>query len=411
MRIRPIIITLICTLSLSSHANLLEDLFGVGARSKGMGGTGVASANDFSAAYYNPAQLSKCKNETVVLGYKGIRTNFEAASTNGPISSQHIEKKDNLTFGGCLNLPAKFDLGIYASLNPLSIASFEAQAATQNPIFPLYWDGFDLPSVVVSGSFELLKGFSIGAGMSLTVDAIIKSDTTVSVGFKSPAAEISSLTAVVDVAPKLSALIGLSYSPLEWLTLGVIYRSQLGTTYDIQANVVVENPLWPFNQNLEPKGSISFSPNQAAFGISGRPMEGLEISSDLTWYQFSRYPGPFAVAQPINFFSIFVPRIGVEYIYDKFLSFRGGYQYRPTPAPMPRSALFNLLDNDVHTLSLGSGAKWDISDDISLDVDAYASFGIMAKKNVKKKFGDAAYKNFWFDGQIYDFGVQLTVGY
>lgn len=404
-----IIFSIFFIFALTLQANLLEDLFGVGARAKAMGGTGVASANDFSATYYNPAQLSGCKNETVVLGYNTLNTDFNTVSGSASIPSHHLKKKGALSFGGCLDLPAKFNLGLYAAMNPSSIASFEAKTVTADPIFPLYWDGFDLPSIMISSSFELLGGLSVGGGMSLTVDAKVASTTKVEAGITG--GTISELSAKVDVLPQISSIIGLSYSPWKWVTFGAAYRSEITTKYDIEADVVIEVYYPEFNTSLNPKGSISFSPNQAAFGISLRPVKQLEVTSDVTWYEFSRYQGPFAVPHPIDFFSIFVPRVGIEYVHDKFLALRAGYQYRPTPGPTPASADLNLLDNDVHTASVGMGAKWEISESITLHVDCYGSIGFMPLKEVRKDIDVPTYKTYQFSGQIYDVGTQFTIGY
>ena len=36
-----------------------------------------------------------------------------------------------------------------------------------------------------------------------------------------------------------------------------------------------------------------YSPNQVALGTSFEPVEWLTLAMDLTWYQWSRYPGPY----------------------------------------------------------------------------------------------------------------------
>ena len=37
---------------------------------KAMGGIGIAQADDFSATYYNPANLAFCKKSVIAVGYQ-----------------------------------------------------------------------------------------------------------------------------------------------------------------------------------------------------------------------------------------------------------------------------------------------------------------------------------------------------
>ena len=70
-RAAAIALSVACALGVSSasvpraRANAPEDVQGVGARINGMGGAGTAAAVDFSATYYNPANLSRCSNSQV----------------------------------------------------------------------------------------------------------------------------------------------------------------------------------------------------------------------------------------------------------------------------------------------------------------------------------------------------------
>ncbi len=46
--------TVLCLTPSKALGNASDDVFGVGARSMAMAGTGTAAARDYSATYYNP---------------------------------------------------------------------------------------------------------------------------------------------------------------------------------------------------------------------------------------------------------------------------------------------------------------------------------------------------------------------
>src|SRR5678815_3762251 len=74
----------ILALSLVSSRALAspEDLFGYGAHSSAMAGTGAATSQDFEAAYTNPALLSRIRHPKLTLGFLGA-TFDEVATGEG----------------------------------------------------------------------------------------------------------------------------------------------------------------------------------------------------------------------------------------------------------------------------------------------------------------------------------------
>ncbi len=60
-----------------------EDIYGWGARSAAMGGTGTAWASSSDAAYVNPALLSRVHQNELVIGFSGATYNLHARRPAG----------------------------------------------------------------------------------------------------------------------------------------------------------------------------------------------------------------------------------------------------------------------------------------------------------------------------------------
>lgn len=396
--------------SLSVHANLLEDMFGVGSRSKAMGGAGVAAANDYSATFYNPALLTTCNNSSVELGYNGIISELWNSTES---ESRQLDVKNNVSIGSCIHLPLRFTLGVFATLNPVKLAQIEMLhgAPTKDPIFPLYRDGLGLPTANTSLAFKIFDNLSIGVGLSITIEADIAGKSTLNGVVTGVSLDID---VMANVLPKWSYIVGLYYAPVEDLALAITYRSSNQTKYAIDVDVANGTSIVPdsYIPKVQLDGTFSFSPEQIAFGVAYSPIESLTLSSDVTWYHFAQYQGPFLLEhEGVDFRSIFVPRVGLEWIYEKTFAVRAGYGYRPSPAPTPTREELNLLDGPVHTVSLGLGYRLELSKTSAVSLDAFGSIGIMMQRHAVKAFDEGKYNNYTYGGRLYDFGAQFKFEY
>jgi long-chain fatty acid transport protein len=107
-----------------------------------------------------------------------------------------------------------------------------------------------------------------------------------------------------------------------------------------------------------------------AAGVAYRPIEGLILTGDLQWTQWStineietRYIDPFwslfmtasgRNIQPMKWRDTLQVRFGAEYMFWENLALRGGYYYDPTPAPNKTlNVLLPSYTFNAFTLGLG----------------------------------------------------------
>ena len=107
---------------------------------------------------------------------------------------------------------------------------------------------------------------------------------------------------------------------------------------------------------------------QVTAGIALRPLQGMTVSADLTWKDYSKFKFFWALPPDPRFHDTWIPRVGLEYDFnpgfrarfikkiDK-LRFSGGYYYEPTPVPDMNGEM-NVLDSDMHVGSLGAGLDY-----------------------------------------------------
>ena len=107
----------VLAITLSSGARASEpEMFGMGARTPGMGATGVADADGYDATYTNPAGLVGPTNRRLTLGYvhAGYQLSLDGAhhpvdKTDGLILGADIP----IPFGGILRDRVALGLGFY----------------------------------------------------------------------------------------------------------------------------------------------------------------------------------------------------------------------------------------------------------------------------------------------------------
>lgn len=118
-----------------------------------------------------------------------------------------------------------------------------------------------------------------------------------------------------------------------------------------------------------------YDPREVYLGMAYDFTDNFTMSFDIGWEDWSRYQasagyfrlyldafgtsiGTEVEIPEEDFRDIWVPKIGGEYRYTSSpeftWAFRGGYYYKPSPAPM-QSGISNYLINDHHVFSLGLG--------------------------------------------------------
>lgn len=360
------------------------DTYGYGSRAIALGGAATAAAADADAVYYNPAALARVRALAVSLGVL--------------VADDFLEQDDHpvdlpatmlVEIGLAAPLPLgralkdRLFVGVALALPTTELLDVE-QPDDEAVWFP-FWGGRNR-RLVLATTFagRITDWLSVGAGFSLL--ASVSGQVAVDVeGSGENAIDVSS---AYDVA----ALAGLLVEPLPWLALGVTYRGAQHATIDLPVNVQVAAGVPPVHARVT---APAFAlPHEVALGAALRPLAGLTVALDVTWYDYSafRYGSPdIAVyddagavvrefrATPQRFRDVWAPRGGVEWFPASWLALRGGYAWVPSPVPA-QTGRTNLLDADRHVVGLGVGLDlteddlWEGARRLAIDLHGQVAF-------------------------------------
>ncbi|MBR57441.1 MAG: hypothetical protein CMH54_05205 [Myxococcales bacterium] len=386
-RIQWVVTALLIVWSLgNAQANPL-DSFGIGARSIALGGAATAAGDDSSVNYYNPALLTKITGLQVDVGYVHMKPRL---TLNG--GDLDVDRHSGLQIG--VVLPRKIADRTLA----VSVGMFLPDArVTRIRALPDYQPRFVLfdnrPQrlvVTTSVALEIIKGFSIGAGLNFMSDAEGMESLKGTINLNDP--EQTTLLGSVDVdfASVRYPTLGATITPSKNWTLGFSYREHfelnLNLGIDVQGEVVTtpapgQEPLVLVEDAsfvLVSNNTNLFSPRHITVGIM-HEQERFLVSADVSWVEWSAFPTPSSRVEidlnlegldvevppldrpePPGFKDIIVPRVGFEYQAVRSptvnLALRSGYFYEPSPVPAQR-ALTNFADGTKHGFSFGIGLE------------------------------------------------------
>ncbi len=366
--------------SLTAIAGPMEDTFGVGARNRALGGAGVSIAEDYSATFYNPSLLAKCRGSRLSLEYDYIHTGLKYSEP-----AEQLGNYNGMNLGFCLKPLNQVGIGMYTnfSMGPIE---FTPSTLTTKPDFILYSGDLKTFTMMAGIGYAPIKQFAIGAAISMATGVSLGTNLNYNPG----GAPALSANFPAQISPIIGGIFGVTVTPLEDWRLGLVYRTQTYGSVLINANFQVGDTK---ASSTQIEGYLAYSPHQIALSSSYMLLEKWIFSGDLTYYFWSSYPGPFlqvsstggaivpkfviAGIEPPNFSNTLVPRFGVEYnVWDK-IKLRAGYSYRPSPAPQP-VGLSKLVDASANRISLGAGYEFQLYQNIFLTADAYFAADILA---------------------------------
>ena len=328
------------------------------ARGNALGGSMAGSADDASALFYNPAGITQLEGVQLMGGMTLIAPSTKVTTTT-PAGSVTTETEDNLWIPPHLyatweasdrvwlgfGMYSRFGLGTEFDENwPGRYNSYKAiiQSLTFNPNLALklndqvsvaagvsaMWIDLDLrrklPNPLVAGGPDLdfkLCGDSIGYGFNLAG----------------------------------------RWEPLEWLSFGAAYQSQVDQDIDGDASVS--------GRSGDASGDVTL-PDMVFLGTAVKPMEKVTVSLDAVFTGWSSYDqfaldldptllGPDKARQisPKNWDDVWRYELGVEYALNEAWTLRAGYAFDEEPGP-DSTADYLVPANDRNLYSLGAGYQW-----------------------------------------------------
>lgn len=366
-----------------------QDVIGYGARSQGMGATGVASARGYESVYSNPALLSLQRVPELDLGLVGVVFSLEA---NEPLGTDGMAAG---VLGGALPIPLpgplrdRFVLG-FGFLTPFDIVVRSRILYVETPQF-LLSDRVQSISAQVGVGADIGYGVRAGFGMSIL------------------AALSGTVLAAVDSTGKLGAVVQdtlvASYAPVAGVTVdvpggwraGVAFHGPLEGKFDVRIDIrdlgqVVVPPVFV-------SGVAQYDPLQleTEFARVEGPIRG---ALAVGWRRWSAYPGlaEATVRCPLDvrtfelpicgaplpeepeFNDTVIARAGIELAYParsgvEMLA-RAGYLFETAPGPeQTREA--NVYEEARSHVTFGFGL--DVTEPIArgFKIDFFGQLGIL----------------------------------
>ncbi len=389
------------------------DVIGLGARAIAMGGAQVASVDDSTAGYYNPARLASNDDIHIDVGYQMA---VPRVGANGELFP--VDRSEGIAAG--LAVPGRVlgkRIAIGASLFvPDQQVTRTRTLPADRPRFLAYDNRPQRLLLAAVAAYEVTDGLQIGAGVAYMASTNGTVELQGLVGF--PNTELSDLDLSIDVDVKTIRYphAGIAWRAHPRLLLGASYRGGFRLVIDQTVKVrgdigLPENPVIEDGRlDLRSVSQDLFQPMQITVGGAFQATPCLLVALDLVYQRWSVYDNPTAhidleldvkdfndlvmIPPPRqleipNLRDIVVPRAGVEWRGapgPRRWSARGGYAFEMAVAPEQKGES-NFIDNHKHTVSLGGGLEWrGIGDVIQkpVSLDAFVSFTYLQPRDHHK---------------------------
>ncbi len=389
------------------------DVIGLGARAIAMGGAQVASVEDSTAGYYNPARLASFEDIHIDVGYQMA---VPRVGANGELFP--VDRSEGVAAG--LAVPGRV-LGRRIAIGATLFVPDQQVTRTRTlpadrPRFLAYDNRPQRLLLAAVAAYEVFDGLQIGAGVAYMASTNGTVELQGLVGF--PNTEISDLDLAIDVDVKTIRYphAGIAWRAHPKLLLGASYRGGFRLVIDQTVKVrgdigLPENPVIEDGRlDLRSVSQDLFQPMQITVGGAFQATPSLLVALDLVYQRWSVYDNPTArieleldvkdfndlvmIPPPRqlevpNLRDIVVPRAGVEWRGEPGAhrwTARGGYAFEASVAPEQKGES-NFIDNHKHTLSLGGGLEWAKLGDViqkPFSLDAFVSFTYLQPRDHHK---------------------------
>jgi long-chain fatty acid transport protein len=391
--------------------------FGLGGRGIAMGGAVAASSADYAAMFYNPAGLAFAEGPTLGMGFvygaPDLRINGEEQDVD-PIRAFQV--------GGSLPLGSSKYLGritlAAAAHIPTSTAIMTGAADPVEPHFVLYSIDPQRTAIYLGGAVRILPNLSIGGGVSMLAGAEFKMNLS-----------LLSSTFFTHQSPSkyiFDPIFGLKFKPTKSLALAAVYRDDKTASLEPELRIFVgETQVLPTVTILN---LYNYEPREVVVAAMYSFKDRLTVELDVTWMDYSSYqvstpryefeedvPDWVKTLMSMHNFpepefrDTFVPRLGSEFIVNRYFTLRGGYYYQASPVPDQRG-ITNYADADKHVLSLGGGVKAFLPPKIlkkPIHIDFVFQAQILQERSVVKDDPEDPVGDYTIDGEIFLGGIFL----
>jgi long-chain fatty acid transport protein len=357
------------------------DTYAFGARALSLGGAFTAVADDYSAAYYNPAGLAQIRGNHFNLEYIYTSPKLEVQKLNGEdlvvTTSQGEIRNDPTEYPGgkgldlripiiglsldindIVNIPMHVQLGMAISLPEQSDVAWRILSyPPDQPHFIRYGNDIDRIHAALGIGLECWKDlvyFGLGVQAMLYGDGYIYVDG-LAIGTGPEYEHVigqAKLSGLLEYDP----IVGLLITPLDKkLKIGLSYREKEEVEVDPLPTLIITD-IGDAALAIVMGLNAFYTPREISLGVSyafDRCMVSAEANLQ-KWsdYAFSPEDRIYYAGGP-DFDDTINYRIGLEYKLSKDASFSFGYCHQPTPVPNQSGKITNYLDMDKDLFSFG----------------------------------------------------------
>ncbi len=375
----------------------ISDTHGISMRAIALGGAFTAVADNYAAAYYNPAGLAQGTGNVITIEYLHIAPNIDVETLDGQdlttpglsgLGGQNETRNDptEASYDG-LEVPAPF-VGIILDINeivptpvPVRVGvalsfpeHFEvcyaiSSYAPDQPHFIRFGDDINRVTLAVGAGAELIdnllyvgggiQAMTYGNGSAYPQQEANAQGEDVSNTYEASLFRVDPLAGILITPLDGKVKVGLSWRDEEFFQIPMETSASQGFQGIINQYTGLPLPVeipGGLDINLALDIECFYTPEEYSLGFAfdiGKALVSLEANKQL-WsnYDFSTsqkvyYEGSPDFKDTINY------RAGVEYMLGETSSLMVGYCYQPTPVPDQSGRVTNYLDMDKKIFSIG----------------------------------------------------------
>lgn len=379
---RKLLIFLVSALLLSLSSLALANglnLNSLGSRALAMGGAFIGLADDYSAIFWNPAGMTHFS--TRYFGFYGTDV-----IPSGTYKMEVPTPVGLLTLVDAKTESKHYLSGLAAYYHPVNEYLVAGIGVYVPSGLGAAWDGTDFSAIShnVAYQWESRIGMvTIAPALAYKVNDMVSVGAALNINYgmfslKTHAGTVEPPQTPVEVdlgqydedldGWGFGATFGILVKPSEMFSFGLTARTPSKISF--RGESLISNlDLLGFKEKSDSERNVTW-PWWVGVGTAFRPMDGLTLTGDLQWTQWSkikeietRYIDPYwnlfmtasgRDVQPMNWKDALQVRFGVEYKYWENVALRCGYYYDPSPAPeRTLNVLLPSYTFNVFTLGLG----------------------------------------------------------
>jgi len=366
------------------------NLNSLGTRALAMGGAFVGLADDFSAIYWNPAGIALFQKK--YFGFFG--TDLIPSSTY----KLDVDVPPVITLVNAKTETKHYLTGLAAYYHPVNEKVVVGLGVYVPSGLGALWDGTDFAALPVQAGLppnptinwkSKIGMVTFSPALAIKVNDKLSIGATFNINYamfdlSMWAGATEAPMPVVDLGQYeesmtgwgYGATLGVLFRPVEKLSFGATFRS--ASTIGFKGEATISGmtdlgeamiPPTPLNDTSDLEREVTW-PMWLAAGVAFRPIEGLTLTGDVQWTQWSTidvmntvFVDPFWAtimeegARPMYWDDALQIRIGAEYKINSY-AFRAGYYYDPSPAP-DRTMNVLLPNFDFNVITAGIGTHLD----------------------------------------------------